>query len=51
LLGGDPIQISHHGEAFTLGSHMVSKPIPPVEAGPRPVQPPGRAPQPHTKRS
>jgi alpha,alpha-trehalose phosphorylase len=50
LLGGDPMELSHHGETFTLGTRTISKPIPPLMAGPRPVQPPGRAPHPHGTR-
>ncbi|MGD0556842.1 MAG: glycosyl hydrolase family 65 protein [Streptosporangiaceae bacterium] len=50
LLDGDSIDLAHHGQEFTLGTDPVSMPIPPIEAGPRPAQPFGRAPQPHRKR-
>jgi alpha,alpha-trehalose phosphorylase len=44
LLEGDPLPVSHHGEDFKLGHRAVERKIPPVKAGPRPEQPPGRAP-------
>jgi alpha,alpha-trehalose phosphorylase len=45
LLDGDPIVLVHHGEEFKLGAQQVAEhPIPAVRAGPRPEQPPGRAP-------
>jgi alpha,alpha-trehalose phosphorylase len=46
-LGGDgPIELTHHGQRFTLAvDEPVTLPIPPIEPGPRPSQPPGRAPQ------
>jgi trehalose/maltose hydrolase-like predicted phosphorylase len=50
LLDGEPIDLSHHGQDFTLGPQQVSLPIPPLVAGPRPVQPAGRAPRPHRER-
>jgi alpha,alpha-trehalose phosphorylase len=50
LLDGDPIEMSHHGERFTLGTDPVSHRIPPLAAGPRPTQPPGRAPHSHRGR-
>ncbi len=34
----------HHGKEFELGTKTVTREIPPVTAGPRPEQPPGRAP-------
>jgi alpha,alpha-trehalose phosphorylase len=42
---GPPIQLTHHGEAFTLDT-PVRRPIPAPPARPRPSQPPGRAPEP-----
>jgi alpha,alpha-trehalose phosphorylase len=45
LLSGDPFTVRHHGEAISLNvDQPVTRPIPAVEAGPRPSQPPGRAP-------
>jgi alpha,alpha-trehalose phosphorylase len=44
LLDGDPLPVIHHGKEFKLGSKAVQHSIPPVQAGPRPEQPPGRAP-------
>lgn len=45
LLDGEPLKISHHGDEITLSVHeAVTRPIAPVNAGPRPSQPPGRAP-------
>jgi alpha,alpha-trehalose phosphorylase len=44
LLEGDPLRVSHHGEQFELGHRAVERKIPPAKAGPRPDQPPGRAP-------
>jgi alpha,alpha-trehalose phosphorylase len=44
LLDGDPIAMIHHGEEFKLGEQAAEHPIPAVQAGPRPEQPPGRAP-------
>jgi alpha,alpha-trehalose phosphorylase len=45
LLAGDPLMVRHHGEevALTVGA-PVTRPIPAIEAGPRPSQPLGRAP-------
>ena len=42
---GDPVALSHHGEPL-LVSHgaPVERPIPPIDAGPPPAQPPGRPP-------
>jgi alpha,alpha-trehalose phosphorylase len=43
------IELSHHGEAFTLESGKpVTKPLPPPTAGEPPSAPPGRAPRPRT---
>jgi alpha,alpha-trehalose phosphorylase len=44
LLEGDPLTVSHYGQSFELGSRTVERKIPALEAGPRPEQPPGRAP-------
>jgi alpha,alpha-trehalose phosphorylase len=44
LLGGDPLSVAHHGKEFELGSKAVQHSIPPAQSGPRPEQPPGRAP-------
>ncbi|HEX6497491.1 MAG TPA: glycosyl hydrolase family 65 protein [Micromonosporaceae bacterium] len=45
LLDGEPIEVRHHGEAFAVTVNApVTRPIPPVHPGPRPHQPPGRAP-------
>jgi alpha,alpha-trehalose phosphorylase len=44
LLEGDPIAVFHHGMEFKLGKRPSEHEIPPVKAGPRPEQPPGRAP-------
>ena len=44
LLDGDPLPVTHHGKEFKLGKKAVEHKIPSVTAGPRPEQPPGRAP-------
>jgi alpha,alpha-trehalose phosphorylase len=44
LLDGEPLTLIHHGEQFDLGDKPVTRSIPPVSAGPRPAQPPGREP-------
>ena len=44
LLEGDPMPVIHHGKEFTLGRRPVVREIPDLVAGPRPAQPPGRAP-------
>jgi alpha,alpha-trehalose phosphorylase len=44
LLDGHPLEITHHAKEFKLGKQAVHQDIPPVTAGPRPEQPPGRAP-------
>jgi alpha,alpha-trehalose phosphorylase len=42
---GEPLKIIHHGVPVTLsGGKPKERPIPPVTAGPRPSQPPGREP-------
>jgi alpha,alpha-trehalose phosphorylase len=45
LVSGPEIDISHYGEAVTVGDKTVSMDIPTVEPLPPPSQPPGRAPQ------
>jgi alpha,alpha-trehalose phosphorylase len=44
LLEGDPLPVVHHGRKFELGKEPAVHDIPPIAAGPRPEQPPGRAP-------
>jgi alpha,alpha-trehalose phosphorylase len=45
LLAGEPLELSHHGEAITVSADRpAKKPIPPVVSGPPPSQPKGRAP-------
>lgn len=45
LLDGSPLRVSHHGEEILLPvAESVSRPIPPIQVGPRPAQPPGREP-------
>jgi alpha,alpha-trehalose phosphorylase len=42
---GQPLEITHHGTKVKLsGGKPQERPIPPVTAGPRPSQPPGREP-------
>jgi alpha,alpha-trehalose phosphorylase len=50
LLSGEPTHLIHHGERLTLGEKPVTRPIPPIVAGPRPHQPPGREPTPRHPR-
>ena len=51
LLDGPPLKVRHHGEEILLPADgAVTRPIPPVKAGPRPTQPPGRAPVPRGER-
>jgi len=51
LLDGSPLKVRHHGEEILLPVNgAVTRPIPPVKAGPRPTQPPGRAPIPRKLR-
>jgi alpha,alpha-trehalose phosphorylase len=50
LLEGSPLVVCHHGEELRLAAgEGVTRPIPPIEAGPRPQQPPGRAPAPRAE--
>jgi alpha,alpha-trehalose phosphorylase len=44
LLDGEPLTLLHHRKEFQLGKRAAEHEIPPVKAGPRPEQPPGRAP-------
>jgi alpha,alpha-trehalose phosphorylase len=45
LLEGSPLKVRHHGDEITLPlDGAVTRPIPPMRAGPRPTQPPGRTP-------
>jgi alpha,alpha-trehalose phosphorylase len=45
LLDGEPLQVMHHGEKITVSKEeATTRPVPPIKAGPRPTQPPGRAP-------
>jgi alpha,alpha-trehalose phosphorylase len=46
LLAGDPFTVRHHGEEIAPAVNQpVTRPIPAIEAGPRPTQPPGRVPR------
>ncbi len=52
LLDGPPLKVHHHGEEIFLPADgAITRPIPPVKAGPRPTQPPGRAPVPRGERA
>ena len=52
LLEGSPLKVRHHGEELLLTvDEAISRPIPPIKAGPRPTQPPGRAPAPRGERA
>jgi alpha,alpha-trehalose phosphorylase len=45
LLDGSPLVVQHHGNEITLSvGEVVTRPIPHIEAGPRPTQPARRAP-------
>ncbi|HVV10348.1 glycoside hydrolase family 65 protein [Amycolatopsis sp.] len=44
LLSGKPVEITHHGRACTVTEETVTLPIPGINPGPAPQQPPGRAP-------
>ena len=45
LTDGSPLQLSHHGEMITVPADgEVTRPIPPIQAGPQPDQPRGRIP-------
>ena len=52
LLEGPPLVVHHHGEEILLPvDESVTRPIPPIQAGPRPTQPPGCAPAPRAARA
>jgi len=52
LLDGSPLKVHHYGEEISLSlDEAVTRPISPVKAGPRPSQPPGRAPIPREART
>jgi alpha,alpha-trehalose phosphorylase len=52
VLEGSPLKVRHHGEEILLPvDGSVTRPIPPLKAGPRPTQPPGRAPIPRELRA
>ncbi|GCE07917.1 glycoside hydrolase family 65 protein [Dictyobacter aurantiacus] len=45
LIEGSPLAIWHHGDKLALSTNeAVIRPIPRIKVGPRPTQPPGRAP-------
>jgi alpha,alpha-trehalose phosphorylase len=46
LLDGPPLKVLHHGEEVFLTEEAITRDIPdiPIKVGPRPTQPPGRAP-------
>jgi alpha,alpha-trehalose phosphorylase len=45
LLEGEPLELSHHGETFTVQTDSpVTREIPPITERPRPQQPAGREP-------
>jgi alpha,alpha-trehalose phosphorylase len=44
LLSGEPLAITHHGEAVTVTAEPVTRPVPRPPAREEPKQPPGRAP-------
>ena len=51
LLEGSPLKTWHHGHKIELEvDKPVTKSIPHIQAGPRPTQPPGRAPTPRGER-
>jgi alpha,alpha-trehalose phosphorylase len=52
LLDGPPLKVHHHGEEIQLSvDGTVTRPIPPIQAGPRPTQPAGREPIAREKRT
>src|SRR5437588_3686640 len=52
LLEGSPLKVYHHGEEVLLAvDEAITRPIPPIKAGPRPRQPPGREPLPRGVRT
>jgi alpha,alpha-trehalose phosphorylase len=51
LLDGSPFKVYHHGEEISLSvDDSVTRPIPAIQAGPRPTQPPGREPMARERR-
>ncbi|WP_410584827.1 glycoside hydrolase family 65 protein [Amycolatopsis sp. lyj-108] len=44
VITGEPLELAHHGETFTVTAEPVRLPIPVADPGPAPVQPAGRAP-------
>ncbi|MEU3628054.1 family 65 glycosyl hydrolase [Amycolatopsis coloradensis] len=44
VIAGEPLELAHHGETFTVTAESVRLPIPAIDPGPAPAQPPGRAP-------
>ncbi len=44
LLDGDPLKATHYGKEFEFGQKAMDHDIPRIHPGPRPEQPPGRAP-------
>ncbi|HKV60222.1 MAG TPA: glycoside hydrolase family 65 protein [Ktedonobacteraceae bacterium] len=47
LVEGSPLKVLHHGDEITVSKdEALTRPIPHIKAGPRPTQPPGRAPAP-----
>ncbi|GAC1398223.1 MAG: glycosyl hydrolase family 65 protein [Ktedonobacteraceae bacterium] len=47
LLAGSPLKVRHYGEEILLPlDGAITRPIPDIKVGPRPTQPPGRAPLP-----
>ncbi|GAB2958750.1 glycoside hydrolase family 65 protein [Amycolatopsis acidiphila] len=44
LMSGKPVEITHHGAPCTVEETPVTLPIPGIDPGPAPHQPPGRAP-------
>ncbi|HKS47895.1 MAG TPA: glycosyl hydrolase family 65 protein [Amycolatopsis sp.] len=44
LVSGEPVEITHHGQQVKVSEHPVTLPIPKIDPGPPPTQPPGRAP-------
>ncbi|MBA2531379.1 MAG: glycoside hydrolase family 65 protein [Nocardioidaceae bacterium] len=50
LLGGDPFEITHHGETLTVATEATSLAVPTIDVPERPEQPPRRAPGPAKRR-
>ncbi|GAB3587925.1 glycosyl hydrolase family 65 protein [Amycolatopsis endophytica] len=44
LLSGKPVEIKHHGEPMSVTENPATMPVPPIDPGPAPHQPSGRAP-------